>query len=115
MLLCSWASGNLESEPEVRTVLFASGTIFSYLQSAFIPIAAFPAFEAPNWRIGSSLYLGFALVAMAMFTGIHFALKWEAKRKSKNLLKEDTVEEQTNANSGIQPTEYLQENFQDKL
>lgn len=52
---------------------------------------------------------------MAMFTGIHFALKWEAKRKSKNLLKEDTVEEQTNANSGIQPTEYLQENFQDKL
>jgi ACS family pantothenate transporter-like MFS transporter len=48
MLLCSWASGNFEAEPEVRTVLFASGTILSYLQSAFVPIVAFPASEAPH-------------------------------------------------------------------
>ncbi|KAK7425027.1 hypothetical protein QQZ08_008303, partial [Neonectria magnoliae] len=53
MLLCSWASEHLQDEPQVRTVLFASGTLFAYLLSAFIPIAAYPASEAPNWRIGA--------------------------------------------------------------
>jgi ACS family pantothenate transporter-like MFS transporter len=73
MLITAWAAENLEAEPEVRTVLFASGTILSYIQSGFVPIAAYPASQAPNWKIGAKLYLGFALVALAMWIGIHFA------------------------------------------
>ncbi|CZR58777.1 uncharacterized protein PAC_08669 [Phialocephala subalpina] len=93
MLLCAWASTYLEGEPEVRTVLFATGTILSYLQSAFVPIAAFPAKEAPHWRIGAKLYLGFACVATVIFVGIHFGLKWQAKQDAKNKVdKEDDVE-----------------------
>ncbi|KAF4468692.1 major facilitator superfamily transporter [Fusarium albosuccineum] len=80
MLLCSWASENLQNEPQVRTVLFASGTLFAYLLSAFVPIAAFPASEAPNWRIGAKLYLGFATFAVFLFIAIHFGFKWEKKR-----------------------------------
>lgn len=75
----------LEGEPEVRTVLFASGTILAYLQSGF------SASEAPHWRIGAKLYLGFAVVAMFIFIGIHFGLKWEAKKKDKALIEEHGV------------------------
>ncbi|KAM5349416.1 hypothetical protein ACJ41O_005921 [Fusarium nematophilum] len=81
MLLCSWASEHLQDEPQVRTVLFASGTLFAYLLSAFVPIAAYPASEAPNWRIGAKLYMGFACFAVFLFTAIHFGFRWEEKKK----------------------------------
>ncbi|KAF2119050.1 major facilitator superfamily transporter [Lophiotrema nucula] len=81
MLLLAWASAHLQHEPEVRTVLFASGTFLAYVMNAFIPIAAFPAKEAPNWRIGAKLYLGFSILSTFIFVGIFFAFKWEEKRK----------------------------------
>lgn len=81
MLLCSWASENLAHEPQVRTVLFATGTLCAYLISAFVPIAAFPASEAPNWRIGAKLYLGFACLAVFLFTAIHFGFRWQTKKE----------------------------------
>ncbi|KAF6821200.1 pantothenate transporter [Colletotrichum plurivorum] len=104
MLLCSWGSAHLQHEPEVRTVLFASGTVLAYILSASIPIAAFPASEAPNWRIGSKLYLGFALVATVVFVGIHFAFKWDDKKKAKAAIKEGVVGEPDNADMGVRGT-----------
>ncbi|KAK1446836.1 major facilitator superfamily transporter [Colletotrichum cuscutae] len=101
MLLCSWASAHLQGEPEVRTVLFASGTVLAYIMSAFIPIAAFPASEAPHWRIGAKLYLAFALVSAVIFVGIHFAFKWEEKKKAKEAVKEESTGEPDNAHSGV--------------
>ncbi|KAH8878969.1 major facilitator superfamily transporter [Thozetella sp. PMI_491] len=94
MLLCSWAANHLESEPEVRTVLFASGTLLAYILSAFLPIAAFPASEAPKWRIGAKVYLGFACAAVFVFIGIHFGFKWDAKRK-KNVMPDSGVHEES--------------------
>ena len=64
MLLRSWAAERLEQEPEVLTVLFATGNVMSYIWTAFLPIAAFPASEAPHWRI----YLGFACLGSVIFT-----------------------------------------------
>ncbi|KAJ5015916.1 hypothetical protein K4K57_012476 [Colletotrichum sp. SAR 10_99] len=101
MLLCSWGSAYLQHEPEVRTVLFASGTVLAYIMSAFIPIAAFPASEAPNWRIGSKLYLAFALVAVVIFIGIHFGFKWEQKKQQKEAVKEELAGEPDDANAGV--------------
>jgi VIT1/CCC1 family predicted Fe2+/Mn2+ transporter len=80
MLLCAWATAHLEKEPQVRTVLFATGTLFSYLFSAFLPIAAYPAAEAPHWKIGAKLYLGLSVLATVLFITIFFVLKWQAKR-----------------------------------
>ncbi|KAE9379948.1 MFS general substrate transporter [Stipitochalara longipes BDJ] len=110
MIITAWASENLEAEPEILTVLFASGTILSYLQSGFVPIAAYPASQAPNWHIGAKLYLGFALVALAMFIGIHFGLKWEAKKKAKK----SAEEEQASMNSGTDAVEHVHGYFVDK-
>lgn len=93
MLLCSWAVTNLQDEPQVRTLLFATGTFFAYLMNAFIPIAAFPAKEAPNWRIGAKLYLAFAIFSTFLFVGIFFAFRWEDKRKARKLLEEESTEE----------------------
>ncbi|PVI01188.1 major facilitator superfamily transporter [Periconia macrospinosa] len=92
MLLCAWASAHLQDEPEVRTVLFATGTILSYLNSAFIPLATYPAKEAPNWRIGAKLYLGFASVAVVMFVGIWFGFRREERKKER--AREEVDEEQ---------------------
>ncbi|EFX02194.1 pantothenate transporter [Grosmannia clavigera kw1407] len=82
MLLCSWAATHLQSEPEVRTVLFASGTILAYLLSAFVPLAAYPAKQAPNWHIGAKLYLGFAVASTILFIVIHFAFRYEKTRQA---------------------------------
>lgn len=70
----------------MRTVLFATGTVLSYVQSAFVPLAAYPASEAPEWRIGAKLYLGFACVAAVMYCAIAWAFKWE--ERSRNVRKE---------------------------
>lgn len=110
MLLCAWASRYLESEPEVRTVLFASGTILSYLQSAFVPIAAYPASEAPHWKIGAKLYLGFAILAMFIFIGIHFALKREGRRKS-----EEKAEDSDSPGQEISNAQHPRVGVQDKI
>ena len=83
MLLCSWAVTHLQDEPQVRTLLFATGTCFAYLMNAFIPIAAFPAREAPNWRIGAKLYLGFSVFSTFLFIGIFFAFRWEEKSNAR--------------------------------
>ncbi|KAJ5389879.1 Major facilitator superfamily domain general substrate transporter [Penicillium cataractarum] len=83
MLLCAWAAAHLEREPQVRTVLFATGTLFSYLFSAFLPIAAFPASEAPHWRIGAKVYLGLSLLAATLFISIAVIFKREEKGKRK--------------------------------
>lgn len=83
IILMAWATENLQHEPQVRTMLFASGTVLAYVMSAFIPIAAFPAVDAPHWKIGSKLYLGFTIAATLIFFGIHYRLKWEASRKAK--------------------------------
>ena len=48
--------------------------------NAFIPLAAFPAKEAPNWRIGAKLYLGFAVLSVFIFVGIWAAFRWEERR-----------------------------------
>lgn len=87
MLICSWAIQNLEDQPEVRTVMFASGTVMAYLLSAFLPLATFPASEAPNWRIGAKLYLGFAVAAVPFFIAMHFGFRWEQRRKARNMIK----------------------------
>ena len=81
MLLCAWGSTHLQNEPEVRTVMFASGTILAYTLNAFVPIAVYPASEAPHWHIGAKLYMGFAVTTAFVFVGIHFAFRWDEKRK----------------------------------
>ncbi|KAJ5544277.1 hypothetical protein N7513_007088 [Penicillium frequentans] len=83
MLLCAWAAAHLEKEPQVRTVLFATGTLFSYLFSAFLPIAAYPSSEAPNWQIGAKLYLGLSAVAAVLFISIALIFRWQAKREKR--------------------------------
>ncbi|KAL1408544.1 hypothetical protein Q8F55_005356 [Vanrija albida] len=75
MLLAAWGSGYLQDEPEVRTMMFATGTVFSYIQNAFLPIAAFPASEAPNWRIGAKVYLGAMAASTVLFVIIYFLFR----------------------------------------
>ena len=76
VLLCSWAADILAAEPELKTIIFSTGTVISYLLSAFLPLATFPTAQAPHWKIGSRLYLAFMVVA----TGGYFAIWYLARR-----------------------------------
>lgn len=98
IILMAWATENLQHEPQVRTMLFASGTVLAYVMNAFIPIAAFPAVEAPDWRIGSKLYLGFTIAATLIFFLISYRLKLEASKKAKSVYENETVKESDNTN-----------------
>lgn len=81
MLLCSWASSHLQHEPQVRTVLFASGSVLGYVLGASLPLAVYPAREAPHWRVSAKLYLRFACVSVPVFLGIWWRFRWEEKRE----------------------------------
>lgn len=94
----AWATENLQHEPQARTMIFASGTVLTYVMNAFIPIAAFPAVEAPNWKIGSKLYLGFTIAATLIFLAIHYRLKWDASRNSDDAFHNETANESNNNN-----------------
>ncbi|EXJ81390.1 hypothetical protein A1O3_07681 [Capronia epimyces CBS 606.96] len=99
MLLLAWASTHLYHEPEVRTILFATGTFFSYILSAFVPIAVYPAKEAPHWHIGAKLYLAFAVFSAVLFVAIWFIFRWDTKRIEKKAIKARTVGEPDNASA----------------
>ncbi|KAL2844577.1 major facilitator superfamily domain-containing protein [Aspergillus pseudoustus] len=83
MLLCSWGSTHLQDRPEARTIMFASGTMIAYALNAFLPIAAFPASEAPHWRIGARVYLGFACLALVLFVILWVGFRREDKAKER--------------------------------
>lgn len=76
VILCSWAADILTAEPELKTIIFATGTVVSYLLSAFLPLATFPASQTPYYKIGSRLYLAFMIVA----TGMYFSIRWLQRR-----------------------------------
>jgi ACS family pantothenate transporter-like MFS transporter len=80
MILCAWALTYFQGEPGVLTILFASGTVLAYLQSAFVPLAAYPTSQAPVWKIGAKSYLGFDGVALCFYVGIHYGFKWKEKK-----------------------------------
>lgn len=80
LIICAWGASHLEDQPAARTIFLSFGTTLNYISNMFLPIVAFPAKEAPNWKIGTKLYLGFILGCSVGFVAIHFALKRE-KRK----------------------------------
>ncbi|KAK9775882.1 putative Pantothenate transporter [Seiridium cardinale] len=67
----------------LATIFFASGTVVAYLFSATVPLAAFPASEAHNWRIGAKVYLGFAIAAAFTFIAVRFIIRSEHRRRQK--------------------------------
>lgn len=81
LLVCAWAATYLNDLPEVRAVLFATGTVISYINVAFIPLWAYPTSQAPNWNVGAKFYLGSMLVAFCFFLATAYGLRWEERRK----------------------------------
>lgn len=96
-ILCGWATTFLAHEPEVRTVsppreafnvqkadnqmIFASGTILSYLANAFLPLWTYPAKEAPNWKVGAKFYLGSMCVCAVGFVVTAWGLRKNERKR----------------------------------
>lgn len=76
-MCCAWAANNLHHAPVVRTVLFSSGTVVTYVMNMWLPLVAYPASEAPNWRVGASVYLALQLATTILFIAIYYLFKRE--------------------------------------
>ena len=81
LIICARGASHREDQPAARTIFLSFGTTLNYISSMFLPIVAFSAKEAPNWRIGTKLYLGFILGCTVGFVAIHFALKRQSKKR----------------------------------
>lgn len=81
LLVCAWAATFMNDLPEVRAVMYATGTLISYLNVAFIPLWAYPAKQAPNWHVGAKFYLGSMCVTFVLFLATAYGLRWEQRRK----------------------------------
>lgn len=101
MRICAWATAHLERESKVRTVVFATGTLFSYLFSAFLPIAVFPASEAPHCCIGVTAYLGLSLLTATLFINILVILRWQEKCKRKTEIADEGSEHSVGRNRSM--------------
>lgn len=83
-LLIAWASNHLQHEPAARTVMFSLGTAITYVLNMWIPLLAYPASEAPNWKVGASVYLAFQIATTFLFVAIHYLFEWEKKKAVKS-------------------------------
>ncbi|KAL1410714.1 hypothetical protein Q8F55_001656 [Vanrija albida] len=81
LLPCAWAATYLGHVPDVRAVLFATGTVISYINVAFIPLWAYPTSQAPNWKVGAKFYLGSMLVTAVGFVATAWGLRWEERKR----------------------------------
>jgi sugar phosphate permease len=81
LLIATWAGTYLAHLPEVKVVMYATGTTVSYLSVAFIPLWAYPAKEAPNWNVGAKFYLGSMCVVTAVFIATAYGLRWEQRKQ----------------------------------
>jgi len=81
LIVACWAGDFLNHLPEVKAVLFATGTTISYLNVAFIPLWAFPTKQAPNWHVGAKFYLGSMCVTACLFVITAVGLRYEQRRQ----------------------------------
>ncbi|KAI5481261.1 MFS general substrate transporter [Pseudohyphozyma bogoriensis] len=76
LVLCAWISDVCGGRPELRTVIYASGTCISYILSATYPLKAYPASQAPNWKIGAKMNIGtFAVSIPVILLAVYLSRK----------------------------------------
>lgn len=74
-MLCAWAANHLQDEPVVRTVLFSAGTVVTYVINMWLPLLAYPASQAPDWKVGASVYLALQVATTFLFVAIHYLFR----------------------------------------
>lgn len=66
--------------------------ISRYILSATIPIAAFPASQAPNWKIGAKPYLGFMVTITFLYIFIYYQNRRDQRKKLQQAVLEGEAE-----------------------
>ncbi|KAL4738274.1 major facilitator superfamily domain-containing protein [Aspergillus similis] len=81
-LIIAWGQEVTQNNAELRQMLVATGNIFTYTFMAWVPLVAFPTYDAPHYKYGYQLLImfgGLAIVGVYLFGWLN---EWDRKRQT---------------------------------
>jgi ACS family pantothenate transporter-like MFS transporter len=66
----AWGQEVTQDNAELRQLLVATGNIFTYTFFAWVPLVAFPTYDAPHYKYGYQILImfgGLAIVGVYLF------------------------------------------------
>ncbi|KAL4815135.1 major facilitator superfamily domain-containing protein [Aspergillus spinulosporus] len=81
-LIIAWGQEVTQKNAELRQMLVATGNIFTYTFMAWVPLVAFPTYDAPHYKYGYQLLImfgGLAIVGVYLFGWLD---EWDRKRQA---------------------------------
>ncbi|KAI1612754.1 major facilitator superfamily domain-containing protein [Exophiala viscosa] len=76
-IIIAWGNELNGHDPNLRQLLVATGNIFTYTFSMFIPLVLFPTYDAPHYKYGYQILIMFGALAILAV----FVLEWQQKRE----------------------------------
>ncbi|KAL4865334.1 major facilitator superfamily domain-containing protein [Aspergillus spectabilis] len=78
----AWGQEVTQDNAELRQMLVATGNIFTYMFSAWIPLVLFPTYDAPYYKYGYQILILFGGLAIVGVWFFGYLDKWDRKRKA---------------------------------
>lgn len=69
-MIQAWGQEVTQDNAELRQLLVATGNIFTYTFMAWVPLVAFPTYDAPHYKYGYQILImfgGLAIVGVYLF------------------------------------------------
>ncbi|PVH72722.1 pantothenate transporter [Cadophora sp. DSE1049] len=79
-IIISWGHELTQHNAELRQLLVATGNIFTYVFSAWLPLVLFPTYDAPKYDYGYQILLLFGGISIASTYLLDYLYKRELKR-----------------------------------
>ncbi|KAJ9134340.1 Pantothenate transporter liz1 [Pleurostoma richardsiae] len=76
-IIIAWGHELNGADPNLRQLLVATGNIFTYTFSMFLPLVIFPTYDAPHYKYGYQILIMFGGIAILGT----FLLEWQQRRE----------------------------------
>ncbi|OAP54783.1 hypothetical protein AYL99_11231 [Fonsecaea erecta] len=100
-IIIAWGHELNGADPNLRQLLVATGNMFTYTFSTFLPLYVFPTYDAPHYKYGYQILILFGVLAIASA----LVLEWQERHerpKSRHLLGTvDEVAEESRPETGV--------------
>ncbi|OJJ00878.1 hypothetical protein ASPVEDRAFT_71042 [Aspergillus versicolor CBS 583.65] len=81
-LIIAWGQEVTQDNAELRQLLVATGNIFTYTFMAWVPLVAFPTYDAPHYKYGYQILImfgGLAIIGVYLFGWLD---EWDRKKRA---------------------------------
>ncbi|KAL2839121.1 major facilitator superfamily domain-containing protein [Aspergillus pseudoustus] len=97
-LIIAWGQEATQHNVHLRQMLVATGNIFTYTFMAWVPLVAFPTYDAPHYKYGYQLLIMFGGLAVLGVWLFGYLDKWDRKKRA------EREEEENDATPAVQTT-----------